>query len=330
MNIEPLEIKKIYEDLANRKYVRNPNSISNNSIINKYLAPINIPESQHPFAYIFKNAIIEILRLSNFNIKADFMTQLNLIILASTAHPEKDNDVDIEIILYKSPVPGDINYQENRVFNVVNRKDYRNENQYLQWLDFDEICVAYLNGMPYFITRVFLQSVMNLRNNQTFEDYFNTIGIKYKKISTYNTGIVFFQQLCSTMVGYRFASVNGNSETCINILDTGRALPLLTNEYIEVYMIKRGKGYYLDTRMYMFKGNTSDFGNTGLLANLGINNIVKDTLQIDPVTANTIISYMYQEEDRFLEEGEDLIYHILAYYPRLPKEDIYQNYNKNS
>lgn len=147
-------------------------------------------------------------------------------------------------------------------------------------------------------------------------------------MTTYNTGIVFFQKLCETMSDFKFKSANGNIETCLDILETGRVLPLLTNEYVEVYMFKRDKSYYLDARMYMFKGNTSDFGNTGLLGNLGINNVVKDIVEIDPVTANNIISYMYQEEDRFLEEGEDFIYHILAYYPRLPKEDIYKNYNE--
>ena len=75
--------------------------------------------------------------------------------------------------------------------------------------------------------------------------------------------------------------------------------------------------------------NTSRYGATGLLEDLNINLSKSGGIQIDPVTANTLISYFYQDEDRFIEEGEDLLYHLLAYYPRPTEDDAMQRQVNN-
>lgn len=318
MNFE--NVKQIYPELANRRYSMNPNAVQGTSIINKYLAPINIPENLHPFAYIFKNALIEIARLSNYNIKTDFMTQLSLILYACT---EKQGRNSVKIVLFKSPIPGDINYDSNRVFNVVKRENYFSDSQYMQWLDFDEICVAYFNSTPYFITRVFLQSVMNLRNNQTFEDYFNKIGIKYQKEKTYNTGIAFFNNISRSMNDFIMDKPDGRLAKCIYLLNNSAILPLLTTDKLEVSLLKNNN-YYLKVTQYMFIGNTNKYGVSGLLSDLIINNSRTTYIEIDPITANTLIAYFYQDEDRFIEEGTDFLYHMLAYYPQMTEKDLLQ------
>lgn len=327
--IRPDVIKQLYPALSTRKYVKNPNTVTGDSIINKYLVPVNIPERQHPFSFIFKNALIEISRLSNYNIKTDFMTQLNLILMSSTLVDSETNPQKIKLVLFKSPIPGDINYNPNRTFNVIKRSDYYTEEQFIQWLDYDEICMAFYNGSTYFITRVFLQSVMNLKPSQTFEDYFNKIGIRYVKETTYNTGISLFQAIIGTMNDYRFDIPGGKVDSCIKILESGKSLPLLTTDYLDVKLVKNSGKYYLAVLEQYIGDNTSRYGATGLLEDLNINLSRSGGIQIDPVTANTLISYFYQDEDRFIEEGEDLLYHLLAYYPRPTEDDAMQRQVNN-
>ena len=307
------QIKSLYPELTTRKYNRNPRSVTGASIINNYLAPINIPENVNPLDYIFKNALIEIMRLENYNVKVDFMVQLNLLI-QSCYNPDK-----ARLVLFKSPKPGDMNYDINRTFNVINRDRYRTEEQYLYWLDFDEVCYVFANNTTYSISRVFLQSVFNLKPNQTFEQYFDLINLKYIKETTFNTGIAFFNMLCKETTN----NMPERTSRELEILKSGIDLPLITNELFEINLMYRN-GYFLQIKAYQFTNNTNEFGLTGLLSDLYLNNFTEEYIEIDKLTTLAILAYLVQEESRFIEEGEDLIYHILAFYPRMIKEDILQ------
>lgn len=284
-------VEKIYPNLGKRVFVHewgtNP-QIEKLKMVHEMLLPRNHPDNVSPYVYIYKNALIELALLKNYNVKMEFLSQLHLMVLANTPTYEgKESERDVKLVLFS---------------------DFTKNNQHLEYL------VAFYNGLSIMITANFLRAVMGKKENQSIEDYLISIECRFQKESNHKSGIIFFKELAKSMVSYGVGDHNSTVVKCTEILQQGKSLILYKDRELEITLVHSG-GFHLRVCKDVVDETEQDMGWGGLLSNMELIIQEKGSLLIDPVTANSLMVYFSEEDDRFLDEGEDFLFHVLAFYP---------------
>lgn len=96
-----------------------------------------------------------------------------------------------------------------------------------------------------------------------------------------------------------------------------QVFPLETNKNIDTVLFYTPRtGFCISVQYLAYTNVTSKLGYTGLLDNLLVNSARTELINLDTVSLNNLLSYYSQPEERFRQEALDMLYHILAYYPR--------------
>lgn len=307
------KILEMQNNLISRDFVRvDPSSY--NSVVNCKLLPMQTLPDTNPFMYSYKNALIELFLIKDPNMRMNYLTQLHLMIIANNdAYVGREELRAVKLVLFRVPVKGDKLYRED--VNNILKKQIGN-------LDLAEKLIAFYNGIPIPITREFMSSVMNLKPNQTIREYLKIIGCRYTEEALYKFADIHFKMMASSMVDYGIKEGNEKAYEAVQILSTGKSLILLLNEELEVRLVK-DDCYKLEIveTSEATEEETQKMG--GLLEDTIYKKIDKYDIDIDPITANTLIIYYFQENESVLREADNFLMNILRTYPRVQREVEY-------
>ena len=307
------KILEMQNNLISRDFVRvDPSAY--NSVVNYKLLPMQTLPDTNPFMYSYKNALIELFLIKDPNMRMNYLTQLHLMIIANNdAYVGREELRAVKLVLFRVPVKGDKLYRED--VNNILKKQIGN-------LDLAEKLIAFYNGIPIPITREFMSSVMNLKPNQTIREYLKIIGCRYTEEALYKFADIHFKMMASSMVDYGIKEGNEKAYEAVQILSTGKSLILLLNEELEVRLVK-DDCYKLEIveTSEATEEETQKMG--GLLEDTIYKKIDKYDIDIDPITANTLIIYYFQENESVLREADNFLMNILRTYPRVQREVEY-------
>lgn len=300
-------------NLISRDFVRvDPSAY--NSVVNCKLLPMQTLLDTNPFMYSYKNALIELFLIKDPNMRMNYLTQLHLMIIANNdAYVGREDLRAVKLVLFRVPVKGDKLYRED--VNNILKKQIGN-------LDLAEKLIAFYNGIPIQITREFMSSVMNLRPNQTIREYLRIIGCRYTEEALYKFADIHFKMMATSMIDYGIKEGNEKAYEAVQILSTGKSLILLLNEELEVRLVK-DDCYRLEIveTSEATEEETKKMG--GLLEDTIYKKIDKYDIDIDPITANTLIIYYFQDNENILREADNFLMNILKTYPRVQREVEY-------
>lgn len=246
--------------------------------------------------------------------RMNYLTQLHLMIIANNdAYVGREDLRAVKLVLFRVPVKGDKLYRED--VNNILKKQIGN-------LDLAEKLIAFYNGIPIQITREFMSSVMNLRPNQTIREYLRIIGCRYTEEALYKFADIHFKMMATSMIDYGIKEGNEKAYEAVQILSTGKSLILLLNEELEVRLVK-DDCYRLEIveTSEATEEETKKMG--GLLEDTIYKKIDKYDIDIDPITANTLIIYYFQDNENILREADNFLMNILKTYPRVQREVEY-------
>lgn len=306
-------ISEMQNNLISRDFVRvDPSAY--NSVVNCKLLPMQTLTDTNPFMYSYKNALIELFLIKDPNMRMNYLTQLHLMIIANNdAYVGREDLRAVKLVLFRVPVKGDKLYRED--VNNILKKQIGN-------LDLAEKLIAFYNGIPIQITREFMSSVMNLRPNQTIREYLRIIGCRYTEEALYKFADIHFKMMATSMIDYGIKEGNEKAYEAVQILSTGKSLILLLNEELEVRLVK-DDCYRLEIveTSEATEEETKKMG--GLLEDTIYKKIDKYDIDIDPITANTLIIYYFQDNENILREADNFLMNILKTYPRVQREVEY-------
>lgn len=306
-------ISEMQNNLISRDFVRvDPSAY--NSVVNYKLLPMQTLPDTNPFMYRYKNALIELFLIKDPNMRMNYLTQLHLMIIANNdAYVGREDLRAVKLVLFRVPVKGDKLYRED--VNNILKKQIGN-------LDLAEKLIAFYNGIPIQITREFMSSVMNLRPNQTIREYLRIIGCRYTEEALYKFADIHFKMMATSMIDYGIKEGNEKAYEAVQILSTGKSLILLLNEELEVRLVK-DDCYRLEIveTSEATEEETKKMG--GLLEDTIYKKIDKYDIDIDPITANTLIIYYFQDNENILREADNFLMNILKTYPRVQREVEY-------
>lgn len=306
-------ILEMQNNLISRDFVRvDPSAY--NSVVNCKLLPMQTLLDTNPFMYSYKNALIELFLIKDPNMRMNYLTQLHLMIIANNdAYVGREDLRAVKLVLFRVPVKGDKLYRED--VNNILKKQIGN-------LDLAEKLIAFYNGIPIQITREFMSSVMNLRPNQTIREYLRIIGCRYTEEALYKFADIHFKMMATSMIDYGIKEGNEKAYEAVQILSTGKSLILLLNEELEVRLVK-DDCYRLEIveTSEATEEETKKMG--GLLEDTIYKKINKYDIDIDPITANTLIIYYFQDNENILREADNFLMNILKTYPRVQREVEY-------
>ena len=306
-------ISEIQSNSISRDFVRvDPSAY--NSVVNCKLLPMQTLLDTNPFMYSYKNALIELFLIKDPNMRMNYLTQLHLMIIANNdAYVGREDLRAVKLVLFRVPVKGDKLYRED--VNNILKKQIGN-------LDLAEKLIAFYNGIPIQITREFMSSVMNLRPNQTIREYLRIIGCRYTEEALYKFADIHFKMMATSMIDYGIKEGNEKAYEAVQILSTGKSLILLLNEELEVRLVK-DDCYRLEIveTSEATEEETKKMG--GLLEDTIYKKIDKYDIDIDPITANTLIIYYFQDNENILREADNFLMNILKTYPRVQREVEY-------
>lgn len=307
------KISEMQNNLINRDFVR-VDPAAYNSVVNCKLLPMQTLPDTNPFMYSYKNALIELFLIKDPNMRMNYLTQLHLMIIANNdAYVGREELRAVKLVLFRVPVKDDKLYRED--VNNILKKQIGN-------LDLAEKLIAFYNGIPIPITREFMSSVMNLKPNQTIREYLKIIGCRYTEEALYKFADIHFKMMASSMVDYGIKEGNEKAYEAVQILSTGKSLILLLNEELEVRLVK-DDCYKLEIveTSEATEEETQKMG--GLLEDTIYKKIDKYDIDIDPITANTLIIYYFQDNESVLREADNFLMNILRTYPRVQREVEY-------
>ncbi len=241
---------------------------------------VNKIENINEFTYGFRNALVDMIKLDDWNKKILYMISTQMIVLSNT-----DKDVDnIYTCLFK-----DENY---------------------------EVLVSFYRGVPFTIPREYLEDIMGLAPGQKIEDFLDSIEFNYRKEKYSRIAEKFFLQMASGLEEYE---IDNSSHPAVKRVDEklnmGKKVRLYAGEIASISLTKKNH-YIIEKRVNVKKEN--DLG--GLLGDLDWFEPQIESWVIDPISAKTLLTYFYGDTEAMITEGEIFLLDIMDNYPRMGED----------
>lgn len=296
------DLKRVFNEFSIKEYTKTGPD-TGNSIVNHNFLPLSEIKNVNPYLYKFKNQLLNIFSLGDRGVEINLLLQLHMMVLANTSD-------EVRLVLFRLPTPGDKSFNESINRNILSSSksiaDGMNKIIRSEWL------IAFYNGIPIEIQRNFLQAVMDIKPNQTISNYLDRIGCKYEIKASYKMNSVYFEELAKSTKPYMLE--NDRISGVIDILSESKKYILYIDDKCSVRLY-RDTTFKLEVNLNFPVEEKDSINLGGLLSNVDVMRVVNYDIILDTVTANTLLAYFLDNDQKINEEGINFLANVLNVYP---------------